>query len=338
MIRPGPRNLITDVDGVLIGNAEDEAACTGVTVVLPEAAAAAGVDVRGGAPGTRETDALEPTCLVERVDAVCLAGGSAFGLEAAAGVMAWLAARGRGFPIGSARVPIVPAAILFDLLNGGDKDWGQVPPYRALGLRACEAAGRETGLGNVGAGLGAWAGALKGGLGSVSAVTEDGIQVGAVMAANPFGSVTMPGSATLWAWALEQDGELGGQAPPDLRAAIDLDYRPAAMAGANTTIGVVATNVALDKAQARRLAIMAQDGVARAVRPAHTPFDGDTLFVISTARRALGEPAPEAIARLGMMAADCAARAIARGVYSAEPLGEMPGYRALYRDRLAGGA
>ena len=338
MIRPGPRNLITDVDGVLVGNAEDEAARTGVTVVLPEAPAAAAVDVRGGAPGTRETDLLEPICLIQRVDAICLAGGSAFGLAAADGVMAWLKARGRGFKIGPARVPIVPAAILFDLLNGGNKEWGEVPPYRALGLSACEAAGRELGLGNVGAGLGARAGELKGGLGSVSAVTEDGVQVGAVMAANPFGSVTVPGSATLWAWALEQDNELGGQAPPEAGTAIELEYRPQAMPGANTTIGVVATNVALDKVQARRVAIMAQDGVARAVRPAHTPFDGDTLFVISTAGLELGQPEPEAIARLGMMAADCAARAIARGVYAAESLGEMPGYRARYGDRLIGGA
>ena len=336
MIRPGPRNLITDVDGLLVGNAEDGRARTGVTVVLPEAPATAGVDVRGGAPGTRETETLAPTTLVDRVDALCLSGGSAFGLDAAAAVMAWLAERGRGFAVGPARVPIVPAAVLFDLLNGGDKDWRKETPYRALGRSACEAAGLEPRLGNAGAGLGARAGGLKGGLGSVSAVADDGIQVGAVMVANPFGSVTMPDSATLWAWTFEQDGELGGQPPPEPGTGIDLDFAFESPLGAGTTIGAVATNVALDKAQAQRVAIMAQDGIARAIRPVHTPFDGDTVFVLSTGKLPLAEPVPGTLARIGMMAADCTARAVARGVYAAEPLGDMPGYRALYGHMLSG--
>lgn len=338
MIQPGARNLITDVDGVLIGNADDQTLRSGVTVVLPEAPATAAVDVRGGAPGSREIDSLDPTCLVDRVDAVCLSGGSAFGLDSAAGVTAWLVAQGRGFAVGPARVPIVPGAILFDLLNGGDKEWGEETPYRALGLAACEAAAPEFRLGNAGAGLGAKAGRLKGGLGSVSAVAEDGIQVGALMAVNCFGSVTVPDSPSFWAWSLEQGGELGGQPAPRPGPGLDLDYPFESLLGANTTIGVVATNVSLDKAQAQRIAIMAQDGLARAVRPVHTPFDGDIVFVLSTARRPLPEPIPASLARVGMMAADCVARAIARGVYAAEPLGDLPSYRQLHGDQLLGAA
>ncbi|HEY0418714.1 MAG TPA: P1 family peptidase, partial [Acetobacteraceae bacterium] len=208
--RPGPRNLITDIVGIAVGNADDAAVRSGVTVVLPEARAVAAVDVRGGGPGTRETDALGPTCLVESVDAIVLSGGSAFGLDAAAGAMAWLAVRGRGFAVGPAVVPIVPAAVLFDLGNGGDKHWGDRPPYRDLALAACAAAGRDFALGNAGAGSGAKAGDLKGGLGSVSAVTDDGFQVGALVAANPLGSVVMPGDGAFWAWALERNGEFGG--------------------------------------------------------------------------------------------------------------------------------
>ncbi len=336
MIRSGPRNLITDVDGILVGNADDEALRSGVTVVLPEAPATAAVDVRGGAPGTHEIESLDPTCLVDRVDAVSLSGGSAFGLDAVSGIMAWLVAEGRGFAVGPARVPIVPGAILFDLLNGGDKEWGEETPYRALGLRACERAGPEFRLGNAGAGLGAKAGRFKGGLGSVSALADDGIQVGAVMAVNAFGSVTVPGAPSFWAWTLEQDGELGGQPAPPAGAQLELDYGFDSSLAANTTIGVVATNVSLDKAQAQRVAIMAQDGIARAVRPAHTPFDGDTVFVLSTAKLPLAEPAPVTIGRLGTMAADCVARAVARGVYAAEPLGDLPGYRATHGDQLLG--
>ena len=215
MIRPGPRNLITDVPGIKVGNAADAEALTGVTVVLPDRAAVAAVDVRGGAPGTHETDALDPTSLVEHADAILLSGGSAFGLDAVSGAMAWLPSRGRGFKVGDVRVPIVPAAILFDLENGGNKDWGDRPLYRDLGLAACDAAAVGFALGNAGAGMGATAGALKGGLGSASAMDDKGLVVGALAAVNPVGSVVMPGQSTMWAWMLEQDGELGGQKPPD---------------------------------------------------------------------------------------------------------------------------
>ncbi len=339
MIRPGPRNLITDIDGILVGNAHDPAARTGTTVVLPERRVTAAVDVRGGAPGTRETDALDPTCLVDAIDAVVLSGGSVFGLDAAAGAVGWLAGQGRGFAVRETRVPIVPAAILFDLENGGDKGWGADPPYRALGAEACGAAGAAFDLGNQGAGFGAKAGALQGGLGSASAMDDEtGLAVGALIAANPLGSAVMPGQDCLWAWMLELEDELGGQPVPTgpVPPAIDLPAPPfdEARPGANTVIGVVATTADLSRAEARRLAIAAQDGIARAVRPAHTPFDGDTLFALSTAAAALPEPRPAGLAALGAMAADAVARALARAVFAAETLGDTPGYRSVHGHAL----
>ena len=329
MIRPGPCNLITDVPGIRVGNAEHAGHPTGVTIVLPDRAAVAAVDVRGGGPGTRETDALRPSALVERVDAVALSGGSAFGLEAASGAVSWLAARGRGFQVGEARVPIVPAAILFDLLHKGPKDWGPMPPYRDLGMAACDAAELDFALGNAGAGLGATAGALKGGLGSVSAADGDGLVVGALAAANPAGSVVMPGQSTLWAWMLEQNGELGGQEPPAGPVSLEPDLPDVLRAGANTTLVVVAVSEPLTRPQAQRVAIMAQDGIARAVRPAHTPYDGDVVFVLSTGDG--HPPGPAMVARIGSIAADCVARAIARGVYEAEPAGGLPSWRSTWR-------
>ena len=344
MIRPGPRNLITDVPGIRVGNAEHAGHPTGVTIVLPDRAAVAAVDVRGGGPGTRETDALRPSALVERVDAVALSGGSAFGLEAASGAVSWLAARGRGFRVGEARVPIVPAAILFDLLqggpkdrgpkDGGPKDRGAMPPYRDLGMAACDAAELDFALGNAGAGLGASAGPLKGGLGSASAMDDNGpgedrLVVGALAAANPAGSVVMPGQSTLWAWMLEQNGELGGQEPPAGPVSLEPDLPDVLRAGANTTLVVVAVSAPLTRPQAQRVAIMAQDGVARAVRPAHTPFDGDTVFVLSTGDG--DPPGPAVVARIGSIAADCVARAIARGVYEAEPAGGLASWRSTWR-------
>jgi L-aminopeptidase/D-esterase-like protein len=327
MDTPGPRNLITDVDGIRVGNADDGRWRSGVTVVLTETGSVASVDVRGGAPGTRETDALDPTCLVGRADAVVLSGGSAFGLDAASGVMAWLAERARGFPVGDVRVPIVPCAILFDLLNGGDKDWGVEPPYRDLGYRACAAAREDFPIGNVGAGMGAIAGSLKGGLGSASAVGSGGVQVGALVAANPFGSVVMPGSDAFWAWPFERNGEFGG-AVPDTHMGETADPFETARVGGNTTIAVVATNARLDVPQAQRVAIMAHDGIARAIRPAHTPFDGDTVFVLATGTGDAARPAD--VGRIGSAAADCLARAIARGVYAAGTLGDSQGYRSLH--------
>ncbi len=320
----GPRNLITDVPGLRVGQATDERARSGVTVILPDERAVCAVDARGGAPGTRETDALVSENLVEAVDAVVLSGGSVYGLAAADEVTAWLGQRGRGYGMvlrpGVPRSPVVPATILYDLANGGDKDWGFEPPYRALGLRAVEAAGLEFELGTAGSGAGAMAGQLKGGTGSVSVVTEDGFTVGAIAAVNSFGSVTVPGSRAFWAAPFELDGEFGGLSFGDAHAAPDdwggAKRNPAA--GENTTIACVATDAVLTPAQALRLAIMAQDGLARAIRPAHAPFDGDVVFALATGRRPMDSATADfTLTRLGALAADTLSRAIARGVYEA---------------------
>ena len=336
MAHRGKRNSITDVDGILVGNAEDQDARTGVTVVLPDQPVIAAVDVRGGGPGTRETDALDPSCLVERIHAVCLSGGSVFGLEAPSGVGSWMSTKGRGLAIGPLAIPVVPGAILFDLMNGGDKGWGDLPPYRALGGQACDAAGPDFALGNAGAGLGATAGELKGGLGSASVVADDGLQVGALVAANSMGSPLIPGSSVFWSWPFEQDGEFGGQVPTGpADSNRDLDISGGGFPRANTTLAVVATNLAVDRAGARRIATMAQDGIARAVRPVHTPFDGDVVFVISTGTKQItgdAEQMPAALSRTGSLAADCVARAIARGVYEADTLGDFSSYRSRYGD------
>lgn len=334
LMRPGPRNLITDVPGLRVGNAVDMAARTGVTVVLPGSRMIAAVDVRGGAPGTRETDALAPDTLVDAVDALVLSGGSVFGLAAADGVTAALARQGRGYHLAGSNLvaPVVPAAILFDLTNGGDKAWGDTPPYRALGAKALAAAAEDFTLGNEGAGLGAKAGAYKGGLGSASLVSADGLIAGALIAANPFGSPLIPGTRSFWAYALEQNGELGGQRPPALTAPLDLSFpadSKAPQPKTNTTIGVVAVNAALTPAEARRIALMAHDGLAMACRPMHTLFDGDVLFALASGELALPEPRALYVSRLGLMAADCAARALARGVYEAKSLGGMTAYRDL---------
>ena len=334
--RPGPRNLITDVAGLSVGQAWDIAVRTGVTVILPQAAAVCACDVRGGGPGTRETDALSPENLVGKVDAVVLAGGSVYGLAAADGVATVLGARGRGFALrpepGVPPSPIVPAAILYDLANGGDKAWGVEPPYRTLGMTAADQAGAEFALGTAGAGFGAMAGALKGGVGSASIVTADGMTVAAIVAVNSFGSVVAPGGRRFWAAAFEIDGEFGGLGSAGLVGPPD-DWGLAKAAPAprqNTTIACVATDVALTPAQAKRVAIMAQDGLARAVRPAHAPFDGDVVFALSTAQRPLPEPTDFSLTRIGALAADCLARAIARGVYEARPW--APGAPACWRD------
>ncbi len=331
MIRPGARNLITDVAGITVGNAEDLEVRSGVSVVVPRGRAVAGVDVRGGAPGTRETDALDPTCLVDAVDAVVLSGGSAFGLAAADSVMNWLASQDSGFEVGSIKVPIVPAAILFDLINGGNKDWGQDPPYRRLAVEAAEGAAETFALGNSGAGLGATAGSLKGGLGSASFAWERDtghLSVGALVAVNPYGSVVGP-DGVFWVWRLEQENEFGGRRPRNPLTAEELAYAPEGLVGGNTTVAVVATDASLSPPQAQRLAIMAQDGLARAIRPVHTPFDGDTVFALATGQDP-SQLEPADLANLGMLAADCVARAIARGVYEAKTLGKLTSYRDFY--------
>jgi L-aminopeptidase/D-esterase-like protein len=319
----GARNLITDVPGIAVGQAHDADARTGVTVILPDAPVVAACDVGGGAPGTRETDALSPENLVEHAHAVVLAGGSVYGLAAADAVAVALGARGVGFKLAPASPappsPIVPAAILFDLANGGAKDWGEDPPYRRLARAALELAGEDFALGTAGAGFGARVGGLKGGTGSASAVTADGIVVGAIVAVNAGGAATARGARAFWAAPFEIGAEFGGLGPAALAAHPD-DWaadRLATLSLRNTTIACVATNVALTPAQAKRVAIMAQDGIARAIRPAHAPFDGDVVFALSTARRALAEPVNFNIARIGALAADCLARAIARGVYEA---------------------
>jgi L-aminopeptidase/D-esterase-like protein len=332
-------NLITDVAGLKVGGATDLRARTGVTVILPDERAVCAVDTRGGAPGTRETDALGADTLVEAVDAVVLAGGSVYGLAAADGVAAWLGDQGRGYGLSEApgvpRAPVVPAAILYDLGNGGDKTWGLEPPYRDLGLAAARSASRQFDLGSKGAGAGAMAGTLKGGLGSASALTADGFAVGALVAVNSFGSVVAPGGAAFWAAPFEIDGEFGG-VPPSQTPAGALDWGLAKRdprVGTNTTIACVAVDAILTPAQARRLAVMAQDGLARAIRPVHTPFDGDVVFAIATGKRLLPEPVAFSLTRLGALAADCLARAVARGVYEAEP---WPGSSALgWRDFAA---
>ena len=334
MADPGPRNLITDVPGLLVGQAQDEAGCTGTTVVLSEAPAVAAVDVRGGAPGSRETELLDPAVLIQHVDAIVLSGGSAFGLDAAGGVMEGLAAMGRGFAVRDVRVPIVPAAILFDLAFAGRRRWSGEPPYRRLGREALAGAGQDFRLGNAGAGLGAKAGRLKGGIGSASLRLGDQRVVGALVAVNSWGSTVRPDCGRLWAAEQALMGEIEPQPglpagpfdPDDFSACAAA--APAADIGANTTIAVVATNAPLDKSGCRRLAIMAQDGLAQAIRPAHTPFDGDTVFALATG--ANGQVDPATLARLGSAAASCLARAIMRAVMEAAPLGGLPSWRQLW--------
>jgi L-aminopeptidase/D-esterase-like protein len=337
--RPGARNLITDVPGLLVGQAADARVRTGVTVVLAEGLCVAGCSVAGGGPGTRETDALSPENLVGAANAVVLSGGSVYGLAAADGVAAWLGARGIGYGLvarpGVPPSPIVPAAILYDLANGGDKAWGLEPPYRALGIAAIEAAGLDVALGTAGAGHGAMAGTLKGGTGSASVVTADGITVGAICAVNSFGSVTAPGGRSFWAAPFELDGEFGGLGAAGLRAGPDEwgAAKAEATPRANTTIACVAVDVALTAGQAKRVAIMAQDGLARAIRPAHGPTDGDVVFALSTGRQPLPDPANLSLTRIGALAADCLARAVARGVHAATA---WPGTGTLAWRDLAG--
>ncbi|MGV6804645.1 MAG: P1 family peptidase [Ruegeria sp.] len=319
---PGTRNLITDVPGLLVGNAQDEELKSGVTVLTGAKPFRASVHVMGGAPGTRETDLLAPDKSVDRVDAIVLSGGSAFGLDACSGVMDALHAQGRGYQAGQAVVPIVPGAILFDLLNGGNKAWDE-NPYRPLGRDALLAASREFGLGASGAGTGAMTAMCKGGLGSASAVLENGVTVGALVAANPLGSVTTPGDRHFWAAPFEVGTEFGGLGPDP---ATDLGHpqpsRKAEAMGnpapehANTTIAIVATDAVLSKAQCQRMAVAAHDGIARAIVPAHTPGDGDLVFGVSTGEN---QNSNVDFGILGHVAAVCLSRAISRAVYLAKP-------------------
>ena len=318
-MRAGPTNLITDVAGLSVGNAEDARLKSGVTAVLCDKPAVASVQVLGGAPGTRETDLLEPHNTVEAVNAVVLSGGSAFGLDAASGVQAALREKGIGFEVGGQHIPIVPAAILFDLINGGDKDWGRYPPYRDLGHAAAQAASRDFRLGSAGAGAGALVAGLKGGLGSASTMLAGGITVGALVAVNAVGSATVGSSRHFWAAPFEIGKEFGGlgmpAAQPADATAIRLKIRQEM---ASTTIAVIATDAVLTKAAAKRLAISAHDGFARALWPAHTPMDGDLVFALATGASGI-TPSPDEAIDLYAAAGATMARAIARGVFAATP-------------------
>lgn len=314
------RNLLTDIDGLKVGNADDPKLKSGVTVVLCERPTIAAVHVMGGAPGTRETDLLAPEQTVETVDALVLSGGSAFGLDAAGSVMADLAAAGRGFVVGPARVPIVPAAILFDLLNGGDKAWGADPPYRALGRQALAAASVDFALGTAGAGAGTTTANLKGGLGSASVKLANGVTVAALVAVNAVGRATVGDTQHFWAAPFEVGAEFGGRGHPATfpADATATSAKPEARVGGNTTIAVVATDAKLTKAETKRIAVMAHDGFARALWPVHSPFDGDLIFALATGRVPIANGAFD-IAEIGAAGAAVMARAIARGLYEATP-------------------
>lgn len=323
------RNLITDVPSLRVGHAGDTKLGSGVTAIVFDAAVVASVDVRGGGPGTRETALLDPAQTVEGIDAIVLSGGSAFGLDAASGVQAWLREQGRGFQVRDARVPIVPGAILFDLLSGGDKNWGRYPPYRELGYEAARTASGDFALGSVGAGLGATTVNLKGGIGSASAQTRGGLMVGAIAAANAAGSMTIGNSAHFWAAPFEQGKEFGGRGWPATIPSDALAFRSKGAPGENTTLAVVATDAKLTKAQAKRLAVMAQSGLSRAIYPVHTPLDGDVVFAASMGAKPLPDPV-FSLSELGMIAANVLARAIARGIYEATALpfsGALPSWR-----------
>jgi D-aminopeptidase len=324
-LKPGRRNLITDVPGLKVGNAQDTRLRSGTTVLTADAPFVAGVHVMGGAPGTRETDLLAPDRLVQEVDALVLSGGSAFGLDAASGVTDGLRATGRGFPVGDRRVPIVPAAILFDLLNGGDKDWTS-NPYGPLGRAALDTAGPGFEIGSVGAGFGATVMDLAGGLGSASCILGSGVTVGALVAVNALGRVC-DDAGRFHAAPWELEGEFGalGLARPDPGWEPIGDRLP----GQSTTIAVVATDATLTQAQATRLAVAAHDGMARAIVPSHTPLDGDLVFAVATGARDPKYAVGDALG-IGHAAACCLARAIARGVQAASD-GGLPAWRTTYR-------
>jgi len=330
------KNLLTDIPGILVGNAHDQQVCTGVTVIRCLRPMVCAVDIAGGGPGTRETDALAPENLVDAIDAIVLSGGSVYGLAAADAVTAKLGAGGVGFGLvdvtGVPKSPIVPSAILYDLANGGNKNWGEVTPYHDLGKQALENCDREFDLGNAGAGYGALAGTIKGGLGSASYLSKDGFTVAALVAVNSFGSVTEPNSSRLWAAPFEQGGEFGKSITTQSRNSFDLEDWGAAKinpgARQNTTLAVVATDLPLTPAQTKRMAKMAQSGLARAIRPVAAPFDGDVVFALSAdADQSVSRIDQLLLARAGSLAADCLTRAIGRGIVSARSIGEHQSWK-----------
>jgi L-aminopeptidase/D-esterase-like protein len=326
------RNLITDIDGLGVGHAQDTKLASGVTALIFAEPAVASIAVHGGAPGLRDTGLLEPEMTVERVDALVLSGGSAYGLDSMGGVMAFLREHGRGFSVRGIKVPIVPGAILFDLLNGGDKSFGREPIYWHLGLRAAEAAATDFALGSVGAGFGATTADLAGGLGSASDMTSGGFRIGALVAVNAVGRATIGDGPHFWAAPVERDAEFGGLGLPFPWPVGTDDIRIKGDSAENTTIAIVATDAALTKAEAKRLAVMAHDGMARALRPSHAAMDGDTIFAAATGRTPKLPTMREKI-EIGALAADCVARAIARAVYEAIPLpfpGALPSWRSKF--------
>ncbi|MEW6532593.1 MAG: P1 family peptidase [Thermodesulfobacteriota bacterium] len=331
MTKVGKNNCLTDVEGLMVGHFTSLEAASGATVILCPEGAIAGVDVRGSAPGTRETDLLDPINLVEKVQAVVLSGGSVFGLAVADGVVRWLEKEGRGFPVEQNHVvPIVPAAVLYDLGRGKD----YIPRIEpGWGIRACESA--QTGpvpVGSVGAGTGAVAGGIKGGLGTASEILDSGLSVAALVAVNSLGSVIDPESGLAWEIRLEVENEFGSRGKLGVKLPPASTVSPAS----NTTIGVVATNAILTKAQAQKVAQMAHDGLARSIRPAHTMFDGDTIFCLATGRRPLPDtpgffvaPAAQSLNDVGRAAADCMSRAIIRGVLEAHGTASIAAHRDL---------
>jgi L-aminopeptidase/D-esterase-like protein len=316
------KNLLTDIQGVRVGHADDAAVASWVTAIIFDSPAIASIDVRGGGPGTREDALLKLESTVDAVDGITLSGGSALGLDAAGGVQAWLAEQGRGLRIREAVIPIVPGAICFDLLNGGNKAWGRFPPYRDLAYAAASAAGTDFALGSVGAGFGATTANFKGGLGSASAQTEGGVTVAALAVVNAVGSVTVGDGPWFWAAPFEVGNEYGGRGLPQSFTPDMLKARlkggPDATSAENTTLVVVVTDAVLTKPQAKRLAMIAQTGMARAIYPVHAPLDGDVVFAAATGQRPV-DPL-YGLTELGMVAANTVARAIARGVYSASAL------------------
>jgi D-aminopeptidase len=329
------RNLITDVPGLAVGSAQDARLASGVTAVVFERPAVASIAIHGGGPGVRDAALLEPEMTVETVDTLVLSGGSAFGLDACGGAMAALREAGRGFRVRDALVPIVPGAILFDLANGGDKDWGRRPPYWDLGYEATRAAGADFALGTAGAGFGATTATLKGGLGSASDVTSAGYVVGAVVAVNALGGATIGEGPHFWAAAFEKDGEFGGRGLPARFDAAALAIRMKGEVGESTTIAVVATDAPLTKAQAKRVAVQAHDGLALALQPSHAALDGDVVFAAATGRSTRA-PSLRDLTEIGTVAARCLARAVARGVYEARAL-PFAGAQADWRTRFGAG-
>jgi L-aminopeptidase/D-esterase-like protein len=329
------QNLLTDIAGVRVGHADDASLASGVTAVLFDRPAVASMDVRGGGPGTRESALLDPVNTVERIDGIALAGGSAFGLEAGGGVQAWLAEQGRGFQVRDAIIPIVAGAICFDLLNGGDKDWGRYAPYRELGYSAAAAASTDFALGSIGAGLGATTANFKGGVGSASATTPAGVTVAALAVVNAIGSVTVGDGPWFWAAPFEVEGEFGGRGLPEKftpeMLAMRIKGGPAATAIENTTLVIVVTDAILTKPQTKRLAIMAQTGFARAITPVHAPLDGDVVFAAATCDKPI-DPLV-GLTELGMHAANTVSRAIARGIHAATAL-PFPGALPAWKDRF----